>query len=90
MKFCTSCGAQMEDTAAFCTSCGASTVNGAPTAQPFTAAYIDRSISFKAYLETYADPAHLKTIKQSAIICYVCLALSLIVVVQIARQLRFH
>ena len=33
-KFCTSCGAQLDDNATFCTSCGAQLGNGAPSAAP--------------------------------------------------------
>jgi len=83
MKFCTSCGAQMEDNAAFCTSCGTAagspvTSNSAVHTPTPTYTYVNRNITFKEYLETQADPAHLKTIKTSAIVCYICLAISLI------------
>ena len=70
MKFCTSCGAQLDDNAAFCTGCG--TTQAAP---------INRNITFKEYMETHADPAHLKSIKTSAIICYVCLGISAVIAI---------
>lgn len=70
MKFCTTCGAQLSDTASFCTSCG--TAVSAP---------VNRNISFKEYMATQAEPTHLKNIKSSAIVCYVCLAISLISVI---------
>ncbi|MBQ8831426.1 MAG: zinc-ribbon domain-containing protein [Oscillospiraceae bacterium] len=67
MKFCTTCGAQLPDDATYCTSCGAS-----------LAAPVNRNISFKEYIGTYAEPTLVKNIKSSAIVCYVCLAISLI------------
>ena len=68
MKFCTSCGSQLEDSASFCTSCGAT-----------QAAPINRNISRDEYLNTYADPKLKKEIKSGVIICYVLLALNLVV-----------
>ena len=70
MKFCTSCGTQLSDGAAFCTSCGA------PSAAPE-----NRNISFKEYLGTHADPKLSKELKTTAIVCYVLLAINLIVAI---------
>lgn len=68
MKFCTSCGSQLEDSVSFCTSCGAT-----------QAAPINRNISRDEYLNTYADPKLKKEIKSCVIICYVLLALNFVV-----------
>ena len=70
MKYCTTCGAQLSDEASFCTSCGAT-----------QASPVNRNISFKEYMATHAEPTHLKNIKSSAIVCYICLAVSLIFVI---------
>lgn len=70
MKYCTTCGAQLSDEASFCTSCGAT-----------QASPVNRNISFKEYVNTHAEPTHLKNIKSSAIVCYICLAISLISVI---------
>ena len=72
MKFCTSCGTQLSDGAAFCTSCGT----------PF-AAPVNRNITFKEYIGTHADPKLSKELKTTAIVCYVLLAISLIVAILI-------
>ncbi len=70
MKFCTNCGAQLPDDAAFCTSCGAT-----------LAAPVNRDISREEYIKTYADPKLAKELKTCAIICYVLLAINLIVAI---------
>jgi len=75
MKFCTNCGAQLSDETIFCTGCGQNTAEASPAA---TATYVDRNISFKEYMAKYADPAHLKNIKTSAIVCYICLGITVV------------
>ena len=70
MKFCTSCGFQLDDNAAFCTSCGAT-----------LAASVNRNISRDEYLNTYADPKLLKELKTCTIICYVLIAINLLVAI---------
>lgn len=46
-KFCTSCGAQLDDNATFCTSCGAQLGNGAPSAAPQPTAASNAGAAFQ-------------------------------------------
>ena len=70
MKFCTTCGAQLSDTASFCTSCG--TAVSAP---------VNRNISRDEYIKNHAEPKLAKELKTCAIICYVLLAINLAVAI---------
>ena len=76
MKQCTSCNAYSEDDAKFCGSCGAP-FPGTESAAPAQYGGAPRAATKKEFLLLPDNVQMKKQLRSSAIICYVCAALSL-------------
>ena len=75
MKQCTSCGAANEDGAKFCTYCG--TALGVPAAG--TVSYAPTANTKKEFLQLPENAKLKKELRTSAIICYICAGITLLV-----------